>query len=90
MPENPLRKPMREWLPDVDFAVMRHEFTPHGRDYVLILQAAATYELTLTHVVELHYDTRVRDDVWPLSWDDRLTDYAVWEAAGKPEGYLWG
>ena len=90
MTEHPLRKPMREWLPELDFGVMHHGFAPHGRDYVLILQAAGTYELTLTHVVELHYETRVQDDVWPASWDDRLTDYATWEASGKPEGYLWG
>ena len=81
---------MREWLPEIDFGVMHHGFAPHGRDYVLILQAAGTYELTLTHVVELHYETRVHDEVWPASWDDRLTDYATWEAAGTPEGYVWG
>jgi len=22
--------------------------------------------------------------------DDRLTDYVEWEAAGKPDGYVWG
>jgi len=90
MTEHPLRKPMREWLPELDFGVMHHGFAPHGRDYVLILQAAGTYELTLSHVVELHYETRVNDDVWPASWDDRFTDYATWEALGNPEGYLWG
>src|ERR1700694_1596964 len=89
MTAHPLRKPMREWLPEIDFGVMHHGFAPHGRDYVLILQAAGTYELTLTHVVELHYETRVHDRVWPVSWDDGLTDYATWEAVGKPEGYLW-
>ena len=49
-----------------------------------------TYELILTHVVELHYETRVHDEVWPKSWDDCLTDYAAWEAAGEPDGYVWG
>jgi hypothetical protein len=90
MAEHPLRASMREWLPQIDFGVMHYGFAPHGRDYVLILQAMGTYELILTHVVESHYETRVHDDVWPISWDDCLTDYAAWEAAGKPEGYVWG
>ncbi len=88
--EHPLRQPMREWLPEIDFAVMHHGFAPHGRDYVLILQVAGTYELTLTHVVDLRYETRVRDEVWPWSWDDNLIDYSTWEAAGEPDGYVWG
>jgi hypothetical protein len=90
MAEHPLRKLMREWLPEIDFAVMHHGFAPHGRDYVLVLQAAGTYEVILTHVVESHYETRVYDEVWSVSWEDCLTDYAAWEAAGKPDGYVWG
>ncbi len=86
MSEHPLRKPMREWLPEIDFGVMRQGFAPHGRDYILIIQAAGTYELTLSHVVELHYETRVRDDVWPRIVGRR----AMWEAAGNPGGYVWG
>lgn len=69
---------------------MSHGFAPHGRDYVFIIEIGGTYELTLTHVVDLHVETRVRDDVWPESWDDVFTDYSVWEAAGHPEGYVWG
>ncbi len=61
---------MREWIPERDFAVVNHGFAAHGRDYILIQQAGSTYELTLTHVVEFHYETRVSDDVWPVSWDD--------------------
>jgi hypothetical protein len=90
MSENPLRKVMRDWLPELDFAVLQHGLAKHGRDYVFVLQAAGTYELILTHVVEMHYQTRVGDDVWPTSWDDCLTDYAAWQAAGEPDGYLWG
>jgi hypothetical protein len=81
---------MRDWLPELDFGVMGHGFAPHGRDYVFVLQAAGTYELTLTHVVEMHYETRVCDEVWPVSWGDHLTDYATSEAVGKAEGYVWG
>jgi hypothetical protein len=81
---------MKEWLPEVDFAVLGHYLAPHGRDYIFIIQAAGTYELTLTHVVETRYETRVRDDVWPSSWDDQFTDYEAWQAAGQPDGYVWG
>ncbi|WP_271067056.1 hypothetical protein [Caulobacter sp. NIBR1757] len=90
MPENPLQTIVRDWLPEIDFGVMSHGFAPHGRDYNFIIEAGGTYELTLTHVVDLHVETRVPDEVWPLSWDDVLTDYPAWEAAGHPEGYVWG
>lgn len=90
MLDHPLRKLTYDWLPEFDFAVMQHGFAPHGRDYVFVIQAAGTYELTLTHVAELRYETSVRDDVWPVSWDDSFTDYAAWQAAGKPDGYVWG
>lgn len=90
MAKNPLSAFLSDWLPEVDFGVLQHGFAPHGRDYILILQAAATYEVTLTHVVEAHYETRVADEVWPVSWGDILTDYTAWEAAGSPDGYVWG
>jgi hypothetical protein len=90
LPENPLRAIAQDWLPEIDFGVMSHGFAPHGRDYVFIIEAGGTYELTLTHVVEVHVESRVRDDVWPVSWGDVLTDYAAWEAAGHPDGYVWG
>ena len=88
--EHPLQPIMREWLPEIDFGVLRHGFAEHGRDYKFVLQAGGTYELTLTHVVELHFETRVRDDVWPESWDDVFTDYSAWETTGHPEGYVFG
>jgi hypothetical protein len=90
MTDHPLKQALDEWLPEIDFGVLSHGFAPHGRDYVFVLQAAGTYELTLTHVVEMHYETRVRDDVWPRSWDDNFTDYGAWQAAGEPDGYVWG
>jgi hypothetical protein len=90
MSAHPLREALNEWLPQVDFAVLSHGFAPHGRDYVFVLQARGTYELVLSHVVELQYQTRVRDDVWPMSWDDTFLDYELWEAAGAPDGYVWG
>ena len=92
MSDNPLKTATLDWLPELDFGVMSHGFAPHGRDYVFIIEIGrrGTFELILTHVVEMHYETRVRDDVWPRSWDDVLTDYAAWEAAGEPDGYVWG
>ena len=92
---NPLKKHTQDWLPEIDFGLMTHGFAPHGRDYVLIVAVGgatggATYELTLTHVVSLHYETTVGDDVWPRSWDDAFTDYEAWIEAGEPDGYVWG
>jgi hypothetical protein len=49
-----------------------------------------TYELTFTHVVDLKYETRVAEKVWPISWTEEFTDYVRWEAAGEPEGYVFG
>jgi hypothetical protein len=91
--EHPLRATMADWLPPVDFSVLGHGFAPHGRDYVLTIHVLGrgTYELTLTHVVELHYHSSVAPDIWSQSWDDALTDYERWEAQGhQPEGYVWG
>jgi hypothetical protein len=92
---NPLTKHLSEWLPDVDVAVLAHGFAPHGRDYSFIIQDSigpkpGTYELTFTHVVQFHYETRVRDDVWPDSWDDVFLDYQRWRSAGEPSGFVWG
>lgn len=88
--EHPLDRMLADWLPEFDFAVLSHGFPPNGRDYVLVLQAAGTFELTLTHVVDLQYETRVVDQVWSSSWEDSFTEYSTWEASGEPEGYVWG
>jgi hypothetical protein len=95
MAQNPLAEALADWLPEIDFGVMRHGFAPHGRDYSFVVEVGgaergATYELTFTHVVQLKYETRVHDQVWPTSWNDVLLDYAAWEAAGHPDGYVWG
>lgn len=79
----------------MDFAVLSHSLASHGRDYVVIVQNCiggdrGTFEVIFTHCVQLDYETRVRDDVWPISWTDEFTDYGRWEAAGEPDGYVWG
>ena len=83
------------WANERDFGVLGHGWTPHGRDYFVIVQDClgrdrGTHELTFTHSVRVDYETRVRDEVWPRSWSDEFTDYARWEAAGEPDGYVWG
>lgn len=92
---NPLAKHLSDWLPEVDVALLGHGFAAHGRDYRFVIQDSigpkpGTYELTFTHVVQFAHETRVRDDVWPNSWDDVFLDYERWQAAGEPSGYVWG
>jgi hypothetical protein len=92
---NPLAEHLLEWLPEIDVAVLGHGFAAHGRDYSFVIQDSTgpkpgTYELIFTHVVQFALETRVRDDVWPISWDDVFLDYQQWQAAGEPSGYLWG
>jgi hypothetical protein len=95
MSANPLAKHLSVWLPAVDVAVLQHGFAEHGRDYRFVIQDSigpkpGTYELTFTHIVQLTYETRVRDDVWPDSWVDVFLDYQRWQAADSPPGYVWG
>ena len=83
-----------QWMADYDFAVLAHGFPPHGRDYCLRIQDClgrdpGTHDLVFTHCVRLDYETRVRDDVWPISWSDDFIDYQRWQAAGEPSGYVW-
>lgn len=75
--------------------MLGHGFAPHGRDYSLVIQDSigpkpGTSELTFTHVVQFTYETRVRDDVWPNSWDDVFLDYQQWQLTGERSGYVWG
>jgi hypothetical protein len=88
-------KPLLEWFPDQDFAVLDHGFLPHGRDYSLIVETAlgkdpGRHRLQFTHVVLAAYSTRVSDDAWRVAWTDVFIDYDEWERAGTPAGYLWG
>ncbi|MGO4724003.1 MULTISPECIES: YxiG-like protein [unclassified Inquilinus] len=89
--ENPVASLLRATLSALDFAVLRHGFAPHGRDYVFLIQdGLGSHELTLTHVVHFRYETRVRDAVWLQSWSDEFLNYEVWRSAGEPDGYIWG
>jgi hypothetical protein len=104
MPErlSPALVALIEGWPLFDNAIVAHGFTPYLRDYQLeVVTLAAVpdgsrayqegrYRFLFTHCVLAHVETSVRDDVWPRSWDDVFTDYAAWERAGCPEGYVWG
>jgi hypothetical protein len=84
-----------EWFPQCDFAILGHGFAAHGRDYEVYVETQYGTDpgrgiLQFTHTVEAHVTTAVRDDVWPRSWDDVFTDYAAWEQADAPDGYVWG
>jgi len=83
------------WLPQVDFAVLAHRYANHGRDYVVTIEDCiganpGQHELTFTHCVEAHCETRVGDSVWPKSWSDEFIDFRTWQGAKEPEGYVWG
>ncbi len=69
--ENPLTKLLNGALSEYDFGVLEHGFAPHGRDYRFVIQDSlcndpGTYQLTFTHVVDLKYQTRVAEKVWPI------------------------
>jgi hypothetical protein len=93
--ENPLSELLNGVLSEYDFGVLQHGFAPHGRDYRFLIQDSlcinpGTYELIFTHVVDLKYETRVGEKIWPLSWSDEFIDFKGWKDSGKPEGYVFG
>lgn len=91
-----------EAWPLFDSVIIRHGFVPYMRDYEVeaVAMAAAPdgsraytegrYRFRFSHCVVADAVTAVRDDVWQRSWDELYTDYGSWEAAGCPEGYVWG
>lgn len=86
----------------LDSAIDSHGFAPFLRDYDVIIDAPAPrpdgqgsyiegrYRYRFTHCTEAIARTTVTPDSWKASWDDLFTDYEAWEAAGKPDGYVWG
>ena len=84
-----------KWLPELDFAVLAHGWAKHGRDYLIIVEDClggdpGQHEITLTHCLNIEYETRVRDEVLKRSWSEEFTDYKKWQEAGEPDGYVWG
>ena len=93
-----------DWANDAlfDSAIVRHGFTPYMRDYDLIVEVPAAkpdrsgsyiesqYRYRFTHCVEAHVEKTLRPHVWSYSWTDDFTTYTGWEAAGSPNGFVWG
>jgi hypothetical protein len=48
------------------------------------------YRYRFTHVPETHLRSAVEPRWWRDSWDDIFIDYEAWQAAGTPEGFVWG
>ncbi len=93
-----------DWAKDplFDSAIVRHGFAPYMRDYDVIVEVPAAkpdgsgsyiegqYRYRFTHCVEAHVVTTVKPETWKVSWGDDFIDYAAWEEAECPEGYVWG
>lgn len=86
----------------LDSTIVSHGFAPHLRDYDIVIEVPAAkpdgsgsyiegrYRYRFTHCPEVHVTSAVRDDVWQESWDDHFIEYAAWENAGAPSGFVWG
>lgn len=84
----------------LDVGILHHGFAPHMRDYDIVFEALwgkvewadskGTYRLRFTHCPEATTSTAVADAAWNQAWSDVFIDYAHWEAAGEPEGFVWG
>ncbi len=85
-----------------DSAIVSHGFADFMRDYDLVVDVPAAkphrsgsyiegrYRYRFTHCVEAHVETTVKPDTWRLSWADEFTDFAAWQEAGSPAGFVWG
>ena len=79
-----------------DLPILSHGFAPHQRDYVLEAEiggdspSRGRWRFTFTHCPVANLSSTVKDAVWRLSWGDEFTEYSRWEAAGEPEGFVWG
>lgn len=74
----------------LDAALIFHSFTPYMRDYELIVRfagSADTVSYLFKFCVEANVKTKVRDDAYTKSLDDRLIDYRT---GVDLDGYVWG
>jgi len=77
--------------PLFDSFIIRHGFAPFMRDYDVVAYINGHQFLyRFTHCISAWITSSVADHIWKKSWDDILTDYAAWERAGAPDGYVWG
>jgi hypothetical protein len=99
---NPRTREFLEKWPLFDSAIIAHGFAPFMRDYEVIVDAGAAapdgsgsyiegrYRLRFTHCVRALTATTVGADIWRRSWGAAFADYAEWQLAGEPDGYVWG
>lgn len=86
-----------------DSAVVSHGFAPYLRDYDAVFErsaprpgrdgsyVSARYRVRFIHCVQAQVRVRKRPDMLRSSWaDDRFIDIDAWQAAGSPDGLLWG
>jgi hypothetical protein len=77
--------------PLYDSAILRHGFASFLRDYDVVAYVNGHQFLyRFSHCTSAWVTTAVADHFWRESWDDLYTDYAAWERAGAPNGYVWG
>jgi hypothetical protein len=95
-----VKKRLAEYGGFIDVGILNHGFAVHMRDYDVLFEALwgkekwadakGTYRLRFTHCPEAVTTTKVPDSGWKQAWSDVFIDYAQWEAAGEPEGFVWG
>jgi hypothetical protein len=85
-----------------DSPITQHGFASFMRDYDVVIDVPAVkpdasgsyiigqYRYRFTHCVEANIETAIPPETWRRSWSDEFTDYAAWEAAGNPSGFVWG
>lgn len=87
--------------PMFDMPIIEHHFTPYMRDYDVIVDliepvpnkshsyVEGRYRYRFNHCVIADVKTAIRDENWINSWDDIFLNFAAWEAADYPSGYVW-
>ena len=84
-----IKKALQE--PLFDSLILRHGFASFVRDYDVVAYIKERQFLyRFSHCTSAWVTTVVSDHSWLESWDDIYTDYAAWERAGAPNGYVWG
>lgn len=89
---------VRETLEQYDLfdnAIIQHGFAEYNRDYRIVAELhvgramPGTYGYVFRGCMAASYASEVPQFL-PGSMDDTFIDYAVWQAAGEPDGYVWG
>jgi hypothetical protein len=91
-------KAIRQALEEAfDMPILRHGFTAYNRDYELVWRVpksfqgpdrGCTYTYLFRACAEAQYTGSFDPSMFPL--DDTFIDYTRWQAAGEPNGFVWG